>query len=103
MKAKTKTWPYGTTRQATVEGVVPQPDGRRIHIAIDDQHEGHLLLGDAADENAGAGDRGILTFTRGGPLGGYWKFTKTTKQPTNQNATAHRTNNPGPDRRGRQP
>jgi hypothetical protein len=45
----------------------------------DDQNEGHILIGGAEDKTAEVGDTGTLTFTEGGPTGGYWKFKKDTE------------------------
>lgn len=76
-----KTWPYGTKRRATVlksnwrpEGLDPRaPAGQLLR---DELNEGHLCVGEAADQSAQPGDTGTLTFTEGGPTGGYWKFEK---------------------------
>lgn len=66
------TYPYGATRKATI-----LETHEFFHVAVDELGEGHVLLGfDAYDETAQANDKGILTFTKGGPTGGYWKFTK---------------------------
>ena len=67
-----RTWPYGTTRTGAV--LTDEPS---MQVVLDDQNEGHILLGNARDPSAGIGDRGVLTFTRGGPTGGFWKFEKT--------------------------
>lgn len=65
-----KTWPHGTTRKAVV-----LKDG--VYQYLQDEHgEGHVLMGDARDHSAKPGDKGVLTFTKGGATGGYWKFTK---------------------------
>jgi hypothetical protein len=48
-----------------------------VTLVEDEKGEGHILLGDSAgDATAKEGDKGTITFTRGGPLGGYWQFKK---------------------------
>lgn len=66
-----KTFPYGTTRRATV-----LQTATTCQTLKDDKGEGHLLLRGAGDFTANSGDVGTLTFTRGGITGGYWKFLK---------------------------
>jgi len=73
MSVETKTWPYGTTRLGKVESITLVYGW---HIVKDDQNEGHILTGGARDASAKVGDKGTLTFTKGGPTGGYWKFKK---------------------------
>lgn len=67
-----KTWPYGTTRQATIIKIFPKT-GTKILILTDDQGEGHLITS-TDTPNAKTGDHGTITFTKGGPTGGYWKY-----------------------------
>ena len=62
---------YGTTRKGKVLEIV----GRTQFVA-DDHGEGHILMAGSGDESARIGDSGSLIFTKGGPTGGYWKFTK---------------------------
>lgn len=71
MSAETKTWPYGSTRGAKVLGV-----SVTAQVVMDESGEGHILCLGAHDPEAVAGDQGKLTFTEGGPTGGYWKFKK---------------------------
>lgn len=71
-----RTWPYGTTRKATVEEVIKE---RKcvFMVLTDETGEGHLLMdGPGQYEGLHGGDTGTLTFTQGGPLGGYWRFEK---------------------------
>lgn len=75
---KTRTWPYGTTRKGTLENIVRGRDGT-AHVVLDDHNEGHVLVAGAQDKSAKEGDTGTLTFTKGGPTGGYWKFKKDSK------------------------
>jgi hypothetical protein len=45
-------------------------------IVVDEDGEGHFLIGTDSDHSAVAGDKGTITFTKGGAYGGYWKFEK---------------------------
>lgn len=74
--ATTKTWPYGTQRRAKVLDVVTRRGGRTL-IVGDDANEAHILVGTGSQGSKG--DEGVIEFLQGGPMGGYWKFTKTTK------------------------
>jgi len=67
----TKTWPYGTTLRCVVVDCAKQ-----FQCVVDERNEGHVLVGDAQDPTAKPGDTGTLTFTEGGPTGGFWKFQK---------------------------
>jgi hypothetical protein len=69
----TVTHPYGTTRKATVLKSDLQPSAM---LLVDELGEGHILMYGCGDMKAEAGDTGTLTFTKGGPAGGYWKFRK---------------------------
>ncbi len=76
-----KTYPYGTTRKATVlksnwKPVGLDPRANAGQLLKDELGEGHICVGDAGDASAIPGDKGTLTFTKGGPTGGYWKFQK---------------------------
>lgn len=62
---------YGETRRATVEHV----DRSGALVLTDELGEGHILLGVPSDP-CEKGDAGTLTFTKGGSMGGYWRFTK---------------------------
>jgi hypothetical protein len=73
---QTRTWPYGTTRLAKVVECIKQRHHLKAQVLTDELGEGHVLLAGAQDESAKTGDRGTLTFTKGGPTGGYWKFKK---------------------------
>lgn len=79
---KTATYPYGTTRRATVLKTNWRPAGLPAQapsgqLLMDDVGEAHICVGDTcADFTAKADDKGTLTFTQGGPTGGYWKFVK---------------------------
>jgi hypothetical protein len=66
-----KTWPYGTQRTGTLIDIV-----KGVQFVKDDQNEIHVLMTGAGDMDTKVGDKGTLTFTQGGPTGGYWKFKK---------------------------
>ena len=70
-----KTHAYGTTRKGVVEHLINARDGW-IQIVLDDVGEAHFLMAGCGDRSAKSGDKGTLTFTKGGPTGGYWKFNK---------------------------
>lgn len=85
MPTTLKTWPYGTTRRGVVCIANWRPKGIPDNIQSgqlikDEFNEMHICIGkECADLTAIAGDAGTLTFSKGGPTGGYWKFTKDTK------------------------
>jgi len=74
-----RTFPFGTTRRATIV----YEDGFYV-FCQDDRGEWHILidLGDWEGVSpkqycdVAVGDTGVITFTEGGPLDGYWQFTK---------------------------
>ena len=77
----TRTWPYGTTKHATITDVDSErtQSGKLVEfaIAVDSEGEGWVLLGRLCWEGEiKKGDVGVLVFTKGGPTGGYWKFKK---------------------------
>lgn len=75
MSAPLRTWPYGTTRSGVVmSNLKTATNGVPVQLVRDDQREGHILTGDAIDSSATVHDKGTLTFTNGGPTGGFWKF-----------------------------
>jgi len=69
----TRTWPYGTVKHVRVEDSHPYFIACVEDGANDD--EAYLLVGRYPDVKTG--DHGYITFTEGGPTGGYWQFTKT--------------------------
>jgi hypothetical protein len=76
-----KTWPYGTQRYGFVamNNFRPfglDPKASTAQLIVDDVGEAHICVGGAGDATAERGDSGVLSFTKGGPTGGYWKFTK---------------------------
>jgi len=57
-----------------------EPEAAPAQILQDDHGETHFCIGEqCADSTAHDGDEGTLTFTEGGPTGGYWKFQKEAK------------------------
>lgn len=70
ISGRTRTWPYGTQKRVRVLGVEPA-----MCMIVSDGIEGYVLV-DAIPEGVQDGDAGTITFTEGGPLGGYWKFEK---------------------------
>jgi hypothetical protein len=72
LNKRARTWPYGTEKQVKV---IHADEKKRFIICADGDKEAYVLLyTDTAD--AKENDRGVITFTQGGPLGGYWKFTR---------------------------
>ena len=67
---KERQFKIGETRKATVGSWT-----RLCLICRDELNEGHVIHG-VDTEPCAVGDTGTLTFTKGGPKGGYWKFTK---------------------------
>jgi hypothetical protein len=80
-----KTWPYGLQRRARVviTKVISDCDksiGRfSFQLVQDSENEMHVLVGcSCADFEANNNDLGTITFEKGGPTGGYWKFVRDT-------------------------
>ena len=80
----TRTWPYGTRRVCKVlednprvvrEGKAPVS----ILVVEDDANEAHIIIDGARDVAIAANATGEIVFTKGGPMGGYWKFTEAGK------------------------
>lgn len=78
------TWRYGTTKRCVVVRVTKTPTCTGIICKADGEPRvGYVCLfrpGQAVPE---VGQRGTLTFTRGGQTGGYWKFDPD-PQPTKE-------------------
>lgn len=77
---RTRTWPYGTVKNVTVHRVEGSGKTRVVAVIEDEpSKEGFLLMGQ--DFEAKKGDRGTITFTQGGPTGGYWHYTSVEMKP----------------------
>ena len=72
---ETKTWPYGTIKQARVLGVKNFTDGTQVAV-LEEVGTREAFILHQMPEQIADGDSGIITFTQGGPTGGYWKFAK---------------------------
>jgi hypothetical protein len=87
---QTRTWPYGTAKQVIVrEFKWASNRGQPVSILLveDDwpvreaYREAYVLLNDLMGQTEyQPGQRGTITFTQGGPTGGYWKFSPETGQ-----------------------
>ena len=80
----TVTHAYGERRHAKVldrQTIEPKPGRGKVDLLVleDERGEGHVLVGTGSDGQPG--DVGTITFTDGGPLGGYWKFSKKEANP----------------------
>lgn len=70
----TRTWPYGTLRPVEVADI-DRRGSPPIVTVVDNAGEGYILVGGIDDpEHVQIGDRGEITFTKGGPTGGYWRY-----------------------------
>ena len=69
---KTKTWEYGTRKNAEVLDVFTN-----TVVLLDEENEGHILTGTEHDVDVKIGDTAVMEFTQGGPIGGYWKIIET--------------------------
>lgn len=75
----TRTWPYGTVKR----GRVLRVDDTTTHTILTVEEidptagdkGGFILIDRRGDAIAKPGDMGTMVFTKGGPTGGYWKFT----------------------------
>jgi hypothetical protein len=76
---ETRTWPYGTVKQVTVFAFNRcYHQGKRctiLAVTAEDDKEAYLMVNGPDEPTRKKGDRGTITFTQGGPTGGYWKFT----------------------------
>jgi hypothetical protein len=83
----TRTWPYGTELNGIVASVerrmTLKAAGRKpttLVAVVTDDGEGHILVGaDNAIEPA-VHMRVVIQFTKGGPLGGYWRIVRQIEQ-----------------------
>lgn len=66
---ETKVIPFGTERAAFV--VRATKDTIIVHAS---DGQGYVLLAHGLDPLPPVGETGTITFTQGGPMGGYWKY-----------------------------
>jgi hypothetical protein len=75
---QTKTWPYGTVKQVkVVERRSAKFKGQAVEVVLcvePASNEGFVLMDRGV--LAQVGEEGFITFTNGGPTGGYWKYSK---------------------------
>lgn len=78
---QTRTWPYGTVKHVTVLKFSRcHAFGKpcTVTAVIEDKQckcgEGFMLVDGPDEPERAPGTRGTITFTEGGPTGGYWKF-----------------------------
>ncbi len=72
---QTRTWPYGTIKSVNVRGVKNFTDGMQVIVLEEPGTREAFVLHQLPQEIA-SGDSGKITFTQGGPTGGYWEFSK---------------------------
>lgn len=69
--------PFGTSKPCRVDEVFRRGNAAALMLFPDGEDRPTLCLFDRASaEGVQKGDRGTMTFTQGGPMGGYWKFEK---------------------------
>lgn len=70
-----RTWPYGTRYKVKVEFTSPVT---LIVVGMDEavKHEAFVLYRHGVRPEPELNSLGYITFTRGGPTGGYWVFSK---------------------------
>lgn len=70
MGLQRRTWDYGKTFDVEVR------EATKMLIAVfaPEINEGFLLAGHGVTDLPAKGDKGTITFTKGGPTGGYWKW-----------------------------
>ena len=75
---KSRTWPYGTEKKVRVINKERLANGLLlILVETDPPKEGHVCIYDDQHLEAKAAqpnEKGIITFTKGGPTGGYWDY-----------------------------
>jgi hypothetical protein len=66
----------GTVKPGTVHNVLRKRDVvALVFFADGEPDEPYLLLGQEGLEHAKRGERGTITFARGGPAGGWWRYS----------------------------
>ncbi|MDB6017705.1 MAG: hypothetical protein JWR19_2194 [Pedosphaera sp.] len=67
-----RTWVYGTQFRCKVVASFPS----MIMVEAAGINEAFSLVGHGVFPLPPVGSMGLITFTQGGPTGGYWKFTQ---------------------------
>lgn len=67
-----RTWPYGTEYDCKVISSSPA----MIMVHVQSTNEAFALVRHGVKPAPFEGTKGKITFTQGGPMGGYWKFTQ---------------------------
>lgn len=65
-----KRWEFGTTFDVTVI----KSSKQLIAVHAPSTNEGFILMGHGVFPLPDIGQEGVITFTKGGPAGGYWKY-----------------------------
>ena len=77
MKTHSPAWSYGTRKQVKVlHAERIQWRGKTVCVVrvIEEKTTLNFVLMRRAAQTARPGDRATITFTQGGPSGGYWKY-----------------------------
>jgi hypothetical protein len=76
MAVISRTWPFGTVKEVEILDVLEAGNIMTI-VAREtaDEREGFVLVYRRGTVSASIGDRGTITFSEGGPTGGYWALT----------------------------
>lgn len=77
-----RTWTFGTQKHVTVVSVEPVVNSGDTYVLAcleKETAEGFVIL-QRGKPDANAGDRGVITFEPGGPMGGHWEFKKLESQ-----------------------
>lgn len=70
-----RTWPYGTVKPGKVlETVHTGPYETILFEADDSPEEVFALMQMRGPRTTRDGERGTITFVKGGPTGGYWRY-----------------------------
>lgn len=75
MNELTKQFPFGQRRAAKVLDVQTSERYGLLVVCGDEQGEGYIVIGHPAPPPI-VGARVTLVFSKGGPLGGYWRIQR---------------------------
>jgi len=70
MHTHKKVIPFGTKHNVRVESV----SAFMMVVASDEIKEGFVLMAHGLQRLPNTGSKGTITFVKGGPAGGHWKF-----------------------------